>query len=169
MQKNLAARLDELHPAIKNRWSELLREAPRTQPEATGVVTPAMLILMVDETLERLQRTVRKSPRPVRSGWAVAHFGEMRAGCRCGLHLLQTYYLSGARALKEMLPDGLGVERVEVLHRFNCLAHEEMAALCEICRHRGGAGCSLQQKQAALAGLNEDCGEEAETTRSPSF
>jgi hypothetical protein len=113
-----------------------------------------MLVFMLDDTLARFCASLSTTPLTARKRHDLTPFGGMRTGCQCGVHLLLTYYLSGARALRETLPVELGLDRVEVLHHFNRLAHDEMAVLCEICQHRGGVACGLQQKRSVLAGLD---------------
>jgi hypothetical protein len=144
MKEDLAARFDALRPAIKARWATMLGTGPAAAPAATGFVTPDMLVFMLDDTLARLTDRLRKSAVPDGLRRDLGPFEAVGAGCQCGLHLLLTYYKTGGRALDEGLPAKFGPGRVEILHSFNELAHDEMAALCGICRHRGGTECSLQ-------------------------
>ncbi len=141
MDPGLVARLDALRPVLKRDWAGRLHQAP-AEPPGGGLVTPGMLVLLVDGTIDRLLRRLGGAPagrrvRPTR-------FNSTRTGCHCGLHLLLTYYLAGARALRETLPADLGPARGEVLHCFNQLAREEMTARCDACNHRGGALCLLR-------------------------
>lgn len=146
MEPTLVARFEELRPAIKARWSERLREAPSGPSMASGLVTPAMLVLMLDDTLG-LTLTQLKTRQPLEpSKRDLTAFNAMERGCRCGLHLLLNYYLVGANALREVLPKSLGKGRVAILHHFNQLAHDEMSALCGVCLHREATLCSLEEK-----------------------
>lgn len=136
-----ASALDALRPVLKQHWIARLRLAPAAPP-GTGLVTPDMLVFMVDGTIDRLVAslggtTARRPARPAR-------FNSSRAGCHCGLHLLLSYYLAGAHALRETLPADLGFARPEVLRCFTRLAHEEMNALCDACNHHGGSLCQLR-------------------------
>lgn len=136
-----ASPFDALRHALKPRWTARLRQAPAAPPGA-GLVTPEMLVLLVDGTIDRLVASLGGAParRPVRP----ARFNPTRAGCHCGLHLLLTYYVAGAHALREALPAVPGSDRREVLHCFNRLAREEMTVLCGTCIHRGGSLCQLE-------------------------
>ncbi|SDR75639.1 hypothetical protein [Opitutus sp. GAS368] len=135
--------LRSLGSAIKAGWTAHLKESSPAPPDAAALVNPEMLVFMLDETLARLCATLEKSPEPPRPRITATPFGRTRGSVHCGLQLLLIYYLAGARALREALPVELGPARVEVLHRFNRLAREEMIALCGACHHRGGASCQL--------------------------
>ncbi len=141
MDPGLVARLDALRPVLKRDWAGRLHQAP-AEPPGAGLVTPEMLVLLVDGTIDRLLSRLGGAPAGHRE--RPGRFNYARTGCHCGLHLLLTYYLAGARALRETLPAELGAARGEVLHCFNQLAREEMTALCDVCNHRGGALCSLR-------------------------
>ena len=146
-----SASFDALRPAIKKRWETLLRTAPVGPPATRPLVTSEMLIFMLDDTLARLGAKLGEPAASDRAIRDLLPYGPRRAGCQCGLHLLLTYCLTGAQALKEALPVDSGRWRVEVLHGFNRLAHDEMAALCGICRHRGGPNCGLRPEKTAAA------------------
>jgi hypothetical protein len=147
----LVHRLDGLRPAIKARWTALLCAEPATPRARAALITPEMLVFMLDDTLARLSVSLGGSKTATKRMRILAPFGAMRSGCHCGLNLLLTYYLAGARALRETLPMDFGPARVEVIRRFNRLAHDEMTALCGVCRHRGGGLCSLRPKKTAGA------------------
>jgi hypothetical protein len=149
MPDNLAARLETLQPAIKACWAALLQTEPTPTTTGAPFITSKMLVHQIDATLVRLTDRLREPLTMDRRRRDLVPFGEMRAGCHCGLHLLLAYYLAGARALREVLPAAFGVERVEVLHVFNQLGHDDMAALCGICHHRGGALCCLPLEPVA--------------------
>jgi len=153
MHTGLINRLDDLRPAIRRRWSELLQQQPAHSPATRAIVTPAMLALMVDETLARLYRSLRAAKRPVRRTCNLTRFGSMTSGCQCGLHLLLSYYLAGARALRETLRGQPDYGRAEVLHHFNRIAHDEVKALCDICQLRGADDCGLSEGRIAEARL----------------
>ena len=135
---------------IKARWEALLRVEPAGPVSAASIIKPDMLVFMLDDTLGRLDAKLREPLTNERLRRDLAPYGAMRTGCQCGLHLLLTFYLAGARALHESLPLEYGLARVEVLHNFNRLAHDDMAALCGICRHRGGTLCGLRPETAPL-------------------
>ena len=137
-------RLNALRPALKARWAALLRENSSARRTAVGLVIPEMLVFMLDETLNRLEGEIPASLSTDRRRASLAPFGPMRTRCSCGLRLLLTYYLAGAKALREILPADLGALRVKILHRFNRIAHDEMDALCGVCGHRGGPMCGLR-------------------------
>lgn len=149
MEDGPLSRLDALRPAIKARWQALLQENPVTPRNAVGLVTPKMLMFMVDETLNRLASEILPTRLINRRPASLAPFGPMRHGCKCGLQLLLTYYLTGAKVLREILPAELGVDRVKVLRCFNRIAHDEMDTLCGVCLHRGGPMCSLRPGPAS--------------------
>jgi hypothetical protein len=140
----MTSRLDALRPAIKTRWAVALRMAPAPSPAAVGLVTPAMLVFMLDDTLNRLSASLQKPAAGERRRRGLGALGTMSPGCRCGLNVLVKYYVAGAHALRATLPADLGAVRVEVLRHFNRIAHTEMIALCEPCRHRGTAICCLR-------------------------
>ena len=144
MSKGPASWLDGLLPAIKARWAELLLTEPAAPPAANALITPAMLVFMLDESLVRLKDRLRAPAGAGRSRRDHAPFSPRRAGCQCGLHILLSYYVAGARALRENLPAEFGPARLEMIRRFNHLAHAEMTALCGVCLQRGGSLCSLQ-------------------------
>ena len=110
-----------------------------------------MLVLMLDDSLARIGVLLAAPIVSNRQRRDLAPYGAMRDGCQCGLHLLLSYYLAGARALQETLPADFSPTPVEVLHAFNRMAHDEMAALCGICRHRGGPLCRLRPVGVSLA------------------
>jgi hypothetical protein len=147
MTGSLAVSFDALRPKIKARWTELLREGTAAPAAATPLVTPAMLVFLIDESLIRLGTSLRTPAARDRMPQDLAGFGPTRAGCHCGLHLLLSYYLAGAQALRETLPAGRG--RIGVLHLFNHVAHAEMTALCDSCPHRGEALCGLRPGPAS--------------------
>jgi hypothetical protein len=133
-------------PALKQRWVARLRRAP-AGPPGTGLVTPEMLVLMVDGSLDRLANPARMRPTLPQS---VARRASPRAGCHCGLHLLLTYYAAGLWTLRETLPTTAGI-RVPAMRTLLHDARAELAALCGVCRHRGGSLC-LQPGPGARAG-----------------
>ncbi len=147
MEPSPVAVLDALRPVIRTRWAELLSAAPPAPPPAAALVRPEMLVFLIDDTLDRFAVNA-DAPRRPRPGAPVR---DRRTDCQCGLHLLLSYYLAGARALREILPDRLGPGRVALLHAFNRLAHDDMAALCGRCHHRGGPLCCLPPGPAASA------------------
>lgn len=142
MTRNAAVGFTALRAKIKARWTELLLEGPAAPPAATPLVTPAMLVFMIDESLARFAVRLSAPEARDRAPRALTRFSPTRAGCHCGLHLLLSYYLAGAQALRETMPAGAG--RIAVLHLFNHVAHEELTALCGVCPQRGGALCSLR-------------------------
>ena len=148
MPETPSARLVALRPAIKSRWAELLKTKPASPAATTPLVIPAMLVFMLDDTLARLERQLAATVTSDRLRRDLAPYGAMRAGCQCGLHLLLDYYLAGAQTLQELLPAECGLVRVEVIHGFNRMAHDEMATLCGVCRYRGGALCGLRPDPA---------------------
>jgi hypothetical protein len=139
-----------VRPRIRTRWEARLRVAPAVPRSVRSLVTPEMLVFMLDDTLARLETRLAGlsadgPPRRPHATFRLTH-----AGCECGLHLMLTYYETGAEALKECLPAATGAARLVILHEFNAMAHEEMAALCGVCRHRGGPNCSLQPAREPL-------------------
>jgi hypothetical protein len=155
MAEGTHPRFETLRPAINARWKDLLRGKVAPSQAPTGLVTPEMLIFMVDDTLNRLGSNLNSTVKPDRRSASLAPFGPTRVTCRCGLQLLLTYYLAGATALRELLPAQLGADRVKVLHEFNRIAHDEMEALCGICQHRGGPMCSLRSERRSESGVPE--------------
>ncbi len=109
-----------------------------------GLVIPEMLVFMLDETLNRLEGEIPATLSTDRRRASLAPFGPRRTGCSCGLRLLLIYYLTGAKALREILPTDFGAARVEILHRFNRIAHDEMDSLCGVCGYRSGPLCGLR-------------------------
>ena len=141
MEDRPGSLLDALRPAIKTGWRNLLRQLP-DEPAGPGpLVNSGMLVLMIDHTLDRLAARLHE-PCATRQTRDLSPFASMRAGCQCGLNLLLGYYQAGAQALRENLPEEIGTARIELLDRFNQLAHDEMSALCSICRFRGGPQCN---------------------------
>ena len=141
MEDRPGSLLDALRPAIKTGWRTLLREMP-AEPAGPGpLVNSGMLVLMIDHTLDRLAARLHE-PGATRQIHDLSPFASMRAGCQCGLNLLLDYYQAGAQALRENLPEEIGTARIELLDRFNQLAHDEMSALCSICRFQGGPQCN---------------------------
>ncbi len=150
MTGNLAVTFDALRPKFKARWTELLREGAAAPATATPLVTPGMLVFLIDESLARLGANLRAPAARAHPPPNLPDLTPTRAGCHCGLHLLLSYYLAGAQALRETLPAGPG--RISVLHLFNHVAHEEMTALCSQCPHRGGDLCGLRPALAPARG-----------------
>jgi hypothetical protein len=102
-----------------------------------------MMLFMVDETLGRLGKGLDDHRvQNLRS----SRIGIMRASCRCGLHLLLTYYVAGIKALRQALPRDLGKSRLDIVRQFNRIAHDDMEALCGICQHRNGPECCLRPR-----------------------
>ncbi|MEO6996320.1 MAG: hypothetical protein ABI273_22135 [Lacunisphaera sp.] len=145
METPLSNRLIELLPAIKSRWEILLKTELDPAPSPGGVVTPDMLVLMLDNTLARL--LVRVAALPASTARALprkSHHKKQRDNCcRCGLHLLTTYYLAGAQALRTVLPREMRNDRILVSNCLNRLAHEEIDGLASLCHFNGSANCSL--------------------------
>lgn len=148
MADSLVSRLDTLRSEIKARWTALLRAEPAAPPATTVLIRPEMLVFMLDDTLARLSASLevwaqaRRSPRKALQFWA------SHAGCECGLHLMLTYYVAGARSLHTALPLMFGRTRREILRCFNSLARQDMTALCDVCRQRGGPLCGLRTSLA---------------------
>ena len=151
MEFDLVARFAELRPAIRKNWSARLEQAPPAPAMASGLITPAMLVFMLDDTLDLLAKRLKTKRGPRRTPRDLTAFSAMRGGCRCGLHLLLNYYLVGALVLRELLPKELQAGRVTVMGEFNELAHAEMSALCGVCLHRGGTLCSLEERAKKFA------------------
>lgn len=133
-----ASHLGALHPALKQCWSARLRRLPAGRPGA-GLVSPEMLVLMVDGTIARLVEL----PPERRHAHPTPRFMTPRAGCQCGFNLLVNYYVAGAWALREVLPPGAETDRRRVVRGLIRLARDELAALCGVCQHRGGSLCQL--------------------------
>lgn len=141
-------RLDALRPAIKTRWTALLRADPVIAAPATpALVTREMLPYMLDDTLARLSASLLASAKPDRRPLTLDGLGSKSAGWACGIYLLLSYYLAGSQALKEKLPAVFGPARAVVLHRFNRLALDEMAALCGVCRECCGHDCGFARRE----------------------
>ena len=150
MEDGLVPRFEVLKPVIRTRWAALLRMAPGADPrESTALVTPEMLVYMLDDTLSRLGESLKDPAGWDRRPRSLARYGSGRAGCQCGLHLILIFFLTGTQALRESLPKEFGPDRVKVLGCFNRLAQDEMAALCGVCRHRAGEKCGLRNAKSA--------------------
>ena len=140
-------RLDALRPAIKTRWTALLRaDQVIAAPATPALVTREMLVFMLDDTLARLSASLLASAKPDRRPKTLEGLASKCGGCACGMALLLAYYLAGAQALKEKLPAVFGPARAVVLNRFNRLAHDEMVALCGVCHDRCGHECGFRPK-----------------------
>lgn len=148
MADSLVSRLDTLRPEIKARWTALLRAEPAAPPATTALIRPEMLVFMLDDTLTRLSASLEVRARARRSPLKSRQFRASHAGCECGLHLLLTYYLAGARSLHMALPMEFGRARRKILRCYNSLARQDMTALCDVCRQRGGPQCRLRTSLA---------------------
>lgn len=144
MENSLATCCKALHPVIRARWTELLRAAPPPPPATRAVMTPDMLEFLVDETLDQLTGHLPLAGENRPAHHAPLPCGRRFKGCGCGLHLMLTFYTTGAQALHETLPDSMGHARLQIMQSFNELAHEELAGLCAVCHYREGGRCRLR-------------------------
>jgi hypothetical protein len=142
MELVMAARLEALRPALKRHWAAELRRLP-AGPPGSGLITPEMLVLMIDSTLGQLTGGRGRPLATDRRLRECARFRTSSAGCFCGLHSLLAYYVAGARALRTVLPVGTGPVRIRLMRHFTRLARQEVFALCGVCLHRDGAFCQL--------------------------
>jgi hypothetical protein len=149
METDLLNRLNLLRPAIKVCWESRLRGDINSHREHGAMINPGMLVLMIDDTLARLSARLGKRSKPRSIPHLPPSRQKMRNGCRCGLHLLLNYYLTGIRALWQVLPRNFGQDRVHICHCFNILAHDEIEALASICRFRNSSICSLKSAGSA--------------------
>ena len=150
MAESLVPRLDTLRPEIKARWTALLRAETAAPAATTALIRPEMLVFMLDDTLTRLSASLEVRAQARRPPLKSRQFRASHAGCACGLHLLLTYYVAGARSLHTALPMGFGRARREILRYFNSLARQDMTALCDVCRQRGGPHCRLREQVERL-------------------
>ena len=140
-------RLEALRPVIKARWETLLGETPPSSRQSGAVIRPEMLGPMIDNTLARLMQKMRALPdRGSFPPMPVKH-EKATPNCECGLKLLVNYYLSGVRALREILARDTQVDRRHVCRCLNLLAREEVFALASFCRFRGSATCGLRSEK----------------------
>ena len=153
METSVSNRLMALTSAIKARWGSLLRNEMGASRSPSAVITPDMLILMLDETLLRLFKRVEEHAKTGASLRLPKRRQRKKTACRCGLHLLFNYYLAGTRALREVLPREFGRDRVLVCHCLNLLAHEEIEGLALLCQFRGSPTCSLLPTKAETAAI----------------
>jgi len=144
--------LESLKPTIKARWKTLLREIPSRPRQSTAVVMPEMLVLMIDDTLGRLASKLHRLPDRASFPPVTAHHQKAKANCQCGLNLLMNYYLSGVRALRDILAGEPGLDRRHICRCFNLLAREEVLALASVCRFRGSATCGLRPLKPRTTG-----------------
>lgn len=151
MEIDSLAPLESLKPTIKARWKTLLREIPSRPRQTTAVVMPEMLVLMIDDTLTRLTGKLRCLPDRASISPVPTHHQKAKTSCQCGLNLLMNYYLSGVRALRDILRSEPGLDRRHICRCFNLLAREEVLALASICRFRGSATCGLRPLKSRTA------------------
>ena len=143
MNAGVVRQMESQKPAIKARWAALLRASPRPPPVAAALVTPEMLVFMIEDSLVRLRGRLESSSVHTGMRDDLNAFTAIRDGSQCGLHLLLSYYLAGARALRENLAGAADAEKEAVLESFHSLAGEEMATLCQGCRRVGESTCGL--------------------------
>lgn len=149
MKEGPAGRLASLRPAIKQRWSALLRVENTPSSPSAVLFSRDLLLWKLDETLSRLAASL--GPQARRTQRMPAPLGGTRATCQCGIHLLVSYYQTGEQALKESLGAESHLVRSKVLLAFRRIASDEVKALTGVCRMRGGAQCSLAAVRAGLA------------------
>jgi hypothetical protein len=137
------APLDNLRPAVKARWTSLLRSQPFEPGPHPTIIHPAMFDFMLDDTLDRLSHRLRTAAGTDQSRNDLAPLDANFTCCRCGLRLLLNYYVTGTQALRDSLPADPDPTRTEVLRLFRRIAEDEITALCGVCRHRGGPTCGL--------------------------
>lgn len=145
MEADLLSQLDALQPLLKQHWAARLRRAPAARPGG-GLITPDMLVLMIDSTLKQLMAGLGA---PLVTDWPArrfARFSTAKAGCQCGLDLLFTYYVSGTWAFHEVMRVTIGPVRRWVLRHFTRLARQEVRALCGVCLHNGGTFCRWRKE-----------------------
>ena len=146
MDEPVIRRLQELRPALKRRWEELLRAEPVSSPLAN----PDTLIYLMDQTLDQLLSLLRTRSL---SAWMRHHKAQSlvaQAGCACGLNPLLAYFSTGSRALLEVAIE-LGPELNEVLLFFHGLAQREMDALCGACCPPTNRPCLQRDFAAGMA------------------
>ncbi len=162
MQGSFLAELALRRPAIKQAWERRLRKEPITSPLAN----PDTLVLLMDRTLDELQRALaslqplpppQAAPRPIRSG------------CLCGLNPLLAYFRVAASVLPAQMC--IGADRCpdlsagdyaicmqEMLGQLQVIASEEIRAFCAMCQteiaqggRHGGAAAVGQSLAATFA------------------
>lgn len=143
MEKEMVSPFDAMRPAIKLRWAALLRGGSLRPRTRTGLVTPEMLVLMIDHTLNRLAGEISSPPTWAGRPKVPAPTATRSASCQCGIDLLVGYYLAGARAVHEVLPADFGPSRMKLVHLLNRIAHDEIEALCGVCQNWSGSRCKL--------------------------
>lgn len=143
MEKEMVSRFEAMRPALKTRWAALLRGVAPAPGSKTGVVTPEMLVLMIDHTLVRLAGEIAAAPVVIVRSRILAPVGSGSGpgACQCGIDLLVGYYLAGEKAVREVLTADFGPGRVRIVHLLNRIAHEEIEALCGVCREWSGSQC----------------------------
>ena len=141
MEISAVAACQANRPAIAVYWTGLLQAAPPAPATTRAVMTPGMLEFLIDETLDHLTGRLQQAGRNPPAHHAPLPCGLRFKGCACGLHVLLTFYTTGAQAIHETLPDQLGHARLEIMQCFNALAHGELTRVCDLCHYRNGAGC----------------------------
>ncbi len=134
------ARLEALRPAIKRVWADRLRrEVP-----ISAMGNPEVLVFLMDETLDQLQRGLKRPDRTwLRQSPRVAPHGDR---CQCSLSPLLNYYATGELALRDVAGAGLGGKLEDVLAVFHALAQQEIQTLCSLCPRRDAPDCRLRAK-----------------------
>jgi hypothetical protein len=131
-------RLEQLNPVIKQVWEVHLR----VQPVTSALARPDILVLMIDETLQKLTHHLRKKSAETAAA-SVSPVGPAASLCKCGLNPLISYYAAGESALRAVAAPVFGA-RIEVaVDALHVLAHRDIEALCGLCPERGrGERCA---------------------------
>lgn len=156
MQAALRQALARRAPAIRARWTDLLRAERASSPLAN----PEALVHLIDWTLRAILRRLqtpgtRTRPPHPRSG--------PNPSCPCGRNPLQAHFAAGQQALQEALvlsqaeeaalaPAERDAALEELNGAFRQIAGREMAVFCALCLRRGPApGASLARRRSRRA------------------
>ena len=99
MQRSLSTLLHARRTPVKTDWSRRLW----AEPQSTLMTNSEMLSLLMDETLDQLERLLCLRPT---SRWTVlykTHLGPLYALSSCGLNPLLLYFSAGGEALRKVL------------------------------------------------------------------
>lgn len=138
MDESPQSRLEAMRPAIKHRWSTLLRLAPA----ASALGHPDTLVFSMDQTLGQLVAALRDAGLPDSPRRRGRILTPVQAHCGCGLNPLLSYFITGEQALIETAAPELGGDLNDILLLYHGLAQREIEALCGVCVHRNSEACA---------------------------
>jgi len=105
----------------------------RGRPAKTVLSHADILVHRMDSTILELRERLRRPAAPLPVHRQTERSQNLAGKCPCGLNPLLDFYVTGAEALQEVLPELSDLQQIELNLAWHALAQSEIEILCSAC------------------------------------